>query len=424
MIYHKFVTFGLNYFKQRKVMHKENQQFIQKVILKGYRSIQNVEVEFQRGLNIIIGKNGTGKTNFFTFLDNALNFKYEDFYDFESTLLISNLSQVEISAKRSSLKRDNFLLENKIISTKDVEYKMKVDGDLIDLKEDNEERTIFNNSNLNFQSNIIKHGVAQEIPIIDTPFSFTIDLKDNSIIKFAYLTESSNSFFLRTILAGFMLDLGISRSLNEVEFDMERKKNEIVNSFEHILNQVRPFLSKYTPIKDIRLSESLSLFYDAKKKEIIINNIVFDYFTNDSWLPFSGLSDGTRRIFLIVTDLSVDGNIYFKKNSIGYSSIKYSRIILIEEPELGIHPHQLHLLMNFLTEQAKTKQIIITTHSPQVLDVIKQEELERVIISRIDTNNGTLLTSMTGSEKEKAISFLNDSMYLSDYWRFSDFNRD
>jgi predicted ATP-dependent endonuclease of OLD family len=41
-------------------------------------------------------------------------------------------------------------------------------------------------------------------------------------------------------------------------------------------------------------------------------------------------------------------------------------LFMLEEPELGIHPHQLQLLMNYIKAQAKEKQIILTTHSPQV----------------------------------------------------------
>jgi len=93
-------------------------------------------------------------------------------------------------------------------------------------------------------------------------------------------------------------------------------------------------------------------------------------------------------------------------------------IILLEEPELGIHPHQLHQLMQFIKEQSREKQIILTTHSPQVLDVLEPDELDRVIICHYDSKKGTQLRHLTEKEINKAKKYMKDD-FLSDYWRFS-----
>ncbi|MEY4927547.1 MAG: hypothetical protein RI894_1983 [Bacteroidota bacterium] len=42
--------------------------YFKNVHLKGYKSIKDTQIEFLRGLNIIIGQNGSGKTNFFGIL--------------------------------------------------------------------------------------------------------------------------------------------------------------------------------------------------------------------------------------------------------------------------------------------------------------------------------------------------------------------
>src|ERR1700722_6786565 len=38
---------------------------VSKVKIGGYKSIESVSIEFEKGLNILIGENGTGKWNFF-----------------------------------------------------------------------------------------------------------------------------------------------------------------------------------------------------------------------------------------------------------------------------------------------------------------------------------------------------------------------
>ena len=56
----------------------ENQAYISRVHLKGYKSIRDMEIDFKAGLNIIIGPNGSGKTNFVEFLDKAFHLQVSD----------------------------------------------------------------------------------------------------------------------------------------------------------------------------------------------------------------------------------------------------------------------------------------------------------------------------------------------------------
>jgi len=52
--------------------------FLQHVSLKNYKSIKDVEIDFKPGLNIIIGKNASGKTNFVNGLDKILSYEYNE----------------------------------------------------------------------------------------------------------------------------------------------------------------------------------------------------------------------------------------------------------------------------------------------------------------------------------------------------------
>jgi predicted ATPase len=57
-------------------------------------------------------------------------------------------------------------------------------------------------------------------------------------------------------------------------------------------------------------------------------------------------------------------------------------LLALEEPELTIHPGALRLLWEEMEEAANTSQIIITTHSPDLLDMCYAEQLR--IIEKID----------------------------------------
>ncbi len=120
-------------------------------------------------------------------------------------------------------------------------------------------------------------------------------------------------------------------------------------------------------------------------------------------MPWSYLSDGTKRLFYIITEtLSIE-----------------SGALIIEEPELGIHPRQLYSLMNFFKDQSVEKQIYISTHSPVVLDVLSPKELNCIIITKFG-KKGSEFRKLSKKEKDKAIEYMNSVGELSYYWLHSD----
>ena len=143
-------------------------------------------------------------------------------------------------------------------------------------------------------------------------------------------------------------------------------------------------------------------------------------------MPFSSLSDGTKRLFYIISEVfENDENTHVRPTNIGKyeGQNQISRIILIEEPELGIHPHQFHKLMEFLKLEAQNKQIIITTHSPQALDAINSNELSRIVIAySTSSKEGTKLRHLNENEIVKANEYIKED-FLSDYWLYSDLEK-
>ena len=121
-------------------------------------------------------------------------------------------------------------------------------------------------------------------------------------------------------------------------------------------------------------------------------------------MPWSQLSDGTKRLFYLITEIT---------NWTG-------GLILVEEPELGIHPRQFHLLMQFLKEEAEEKQIIMSTHSPQALNFLEESELLHILITYYDQKKGTLIKHLSTSQISKAKKYMKEVGFLSDYWMLSD----
>ena len=92
-------------------------------------------------------------------------------------------------------------------------------------------------------------------------------------------------------------------------------------------------------------------------KTIILN--VRENFNNSLELPATFISDGTIEIITLIDIL------YFERRN----------VVAIEEPEKNIHPALLQKLVELMKEASKTKQLIITTHSPEIINYIDKDNI-------------------------------------------------
>lgn len=79
------------------------------------------------------------------------------------------------------------------------------------------------------------------------------------------------------------------------------------------------------------------------------------------------LSDGTLR-FICLTTLLLQ------------PIFRLPDTVLIDEPELGLHPYAINLLADMLKEVAETKQVIVSTQSVELLNLFEPEDI--VVVDR------------------------------------------
>ncbi len=63
-------------------------------------------------------------------------------------------------------------------------------------------------------------------------------------------------------------------------------------------------------------------------------------------------------------------------------------ILAIEEPETGLHPDAVRLVAEMIRDASQTRQILITTHSPELVDALSDDP-ESVIVCEKDPEEGT-----------------------------------
>ncbi|MFN7118228.1 MAG: AAA family ATPase [Saprospiraceae bacterium] len=385
---------------QQQEPEKPNQSYISRVRLKGYKSIIDTEVTFKPGLNIIIGANGSGKTNFVEFLGTILKSQYLD-KEYQASIAFyyaeqQGLYEIERRFFRDRRRKRIILgYKEKYIFNKEIEFDTPISRSSNDLLVYDEWTALtpiiipFSISK-DFQNlhSLVKFSIT-EIIIID-------DLNNDNIIGRIYNSQTEPTS-----------TEGINKLLEEIFLPAIKNNNR--NKYENIYSLPHDFINiikKFTPIQDIKFSPNYKV--NIEEGGVEVQYLRFEFLVNGDWITWNDLSDGSKRIFYIITEVTFSNN-----------------VILLEEPELGIHPDQLRKLMSFLREQAEEKQIIITTHSPQVLNALAADELDRIIIARYEKEAGTKLYHLTEEEMAHARSYMEtEGLFLSDYWVYSGFEKE
>jgi AAA15 family ATPase/GTPase len=392
----------------------EETLFLKEVSLSGYKSIQDVRIELMKGLNIVIGKNAAGKTNFLRFLHKSLSLDFDELNNFSSSLIFQNGKKISLRISRHFVAEDLFKQAN---FNSSVDAVLKIDNKTYkDRKTTISEKLI--EHEVRFNSTFVCHGIPGEYFIVDKPFSYKSEKGKLSDDLSRLFRDPKIPYFVRTTCIDlFFLTYNAEYTTENITL----RVNDLFKKIERLSE----ILSRYTPIEELRFSENFNVFVDSENQTFTLNNLFIEFKVDGNWLPFSNLSDGTKRLFYIVSEvfdkaeiarIRPSGSGYF------YDTTDVSRIVLIEEPELGIHPHQFLKLMKFLIEESGSKQIILTTHSPQSLDSLEESELSRIIIAYSSNEVGTKLRRLNENELLKAGEYIKDD-FLSDYWLYSDLEK-
>ncbi len=156
----------------------------------------------------------------------------------------------------------------------------------------------------------------------------------------------------------------------------KEKKRKMAN----LVGDLLPFVS------DMGVEESAdkSLLFKLREK----------YFEKQ-YLPGAMLSDGTVGITALIVAL------YFENKPLA----------IIEEPGRNIHPHLLSKVVEMMKDASSHKQIIVTTHNPEL---VKHAGIENLLLVSRDEDGFTTVTRP--SEKEEVRTFLQQDMSVDDLY--------
>ena len=116
-----------------------------------------------------------------------------------------------------------------------------------------------------------------------------------------------------------------------------------------------------------RLFKELLLFFDdfiLEPQKLNQNNIQLEWRHkgSDTYFDAASLSDGTLRFIALTT-------LFLQPEEFRPS------IILVDEPELGLHPFAITMLASLIKQASKKTQVIISTQSSLLLDHFEIEDV-------------------------------------------------
>lgn len=338
--------------------------------INGYKSLKSVRLDI-KPINILIGANGSGKSNFVSF------------FEFLNNLYHQNLS-IYVGLKGGE---DKILFRGKKITDElsfHIEFNEGVNGYSATLKA-GDEGFIFLNENLIYQGNSKKiNGGDKEARIKQTDnFRAKYVIKYlNGFRKYHFHDTSSQSPFtqyssIKNDTAYFYAD---GRNIAAFLYYIREKNKIVYNRIVKNIQSVAPYFSDFEFYPN---EESLlRLQWRDKFSDVI-------YGAND-------FSDGTLR-FIALSVLFLQPNL--------------PDTIIIDEPELGLHPFAITKLAGMIKSASKRNcQVIVATQSP---DLISHFEAEDIIT--VDQVNGESKFCRQSSQNLKV--WLDDYYTIDDLWK-------
>ena len=336
---------------------------IDKITLSGFKSIEKLEEFRLTELNVLIGANGAGKSNFVDFFRMLRTFADESFQQFvndsgggDGFLFLGPKVTSEISSRiEFGSNAYEFDLKPTAAGT------LQIAEEHVDYAKDGKFAWV----------NFLR-GVAIGFGSLESVLKKRKDDKSDwhpdypCVTNYVFNAVSSWTvyhFHDTSSLAPMRRDHSLR--------DSQRLRHDASNIAPYLLQLMESQPDSYELIRDtVRL---IAPFFDdflLRSQTKGTNELVrLEWQQKGSDFPFqpNQLSDGTIRFICLATCL-------LQPNP--------PSTIIIDEPELGLHPYAISILADLIQSASQRTQVIISTQSPTLLDYFEPKQI--VVVNRVN----------------------------------------
>lgn len=411
---------------------------IKELRVRNFRSLRNVIIRFDEKITCLVGENDAGKTSILdcirVFSENApYAVEVSDFSEgtdeIEMTLELSDGTKLYKKYKKENsnnperktyLRKSN--LEEKFNSLK-VSLDTYKEQQLLELEK--KDKVLWNNllelaskvgerprSNYKIKTVLLKleQKLNTESNEIEIPTSFPIEVYyldgkqiesiDNTIENF-YFRDFKREIWNQTIKI-YSEDEEENAKIVTIKDIIQMKVEVFIENLENVLEEVRNEIKYFLPdLEKIDIEHEFqepSLNFKLKTKLID---------SNDEKVIATKRGDGTkRRVTMALVKLKL-------KKKINEDAVN---IFIFDEPDTHLHVKAQRELIKTLQEYSENKQIIITTHSPFIINSFKPSQIRFLGLCSEEGRKVTKIFST--HEKDKEIEELLQSLGLDNLLLF------
>lgn len=370
---------------------RKETRLLKSICLKNILSFNQEGIELElRNLNVLIGTNGSGKSNFIeaiSLLQTAPTYLASVVRDRGgiTTWLHKNgdygdklIASVEVITSIASEHRNSNIPIRHKISFTESNHRFELVDEVIEDSQKTNLRAQQPFFYYRFQNNrpviVAKIGKSKERHLerdsIDPEQSILSQRKDPDL--YPEIAKLSRAYEQIRVYREWTFGR-YSRPREPQRADMRNDfLEENCQNLALILNKI----DKYPPIKNKILYHLKMLYPRFSDYSVVIDagNAQIFFMENNISIPATRLSDGTLRYLSLLVAL--------------YNPYS-TNLICIEEPELGLHPDILPTLAEIFKEVSQEKQLIITTHSEILIDALSDTP-ESVIVCENNEGYTTL----------------------------------
>jgi len=330
---------------------------LDKITIKGFKSIKLLEDFKLKKLNVLIGGNGVGKSNFiglFRLLRAMMKLTLPD--------LTSSSLKAYIADNGGS---DDFLFQGPSVTDKiEIEMLLGVNGYRFQLAPTTDEKFLINHESQMFSGGNsgwwdLGSGNSSPELLYEKGRPGYLGAKNIGFYIYEAISSWKIYHFHNTGKNARMRRSETMNDSNYLRFDgsniapfLLHLKNNESHVYQEIVNTVRlvaPFFSDFI------------LKPDSNDKV----RLVWTQQGSDYPLKPNHLSDGTMRFICLATALLQPDP---------------PSTIIIDEPELGLHPYAIEILAELIQAAAARMQVIISTQSPALVDCFEPEDV--IVVNR------------------------------------------
>jgi predicted ATPase len=366
----------------REPVTAPRQPFVREVRLRNYKSIEECALSLS-SLTILVGRNGSGKSNFLDalrFVADALKWPLEH--------ALQTRGGIDAVRRKSTGHPHNFAIWLKVslaceeLATYSFELTAKAKGGFEIRREQLELSGHAGSRSYLVESGRLVKSSEHNMPPLPTDRLYLTNASGLPVFRPLYDALSSMGFYnlnpdamkeLQSPDAGELL----RRDGSNIASVVARLKSERPE----VMDRIDQFLGTIVP--GIVGADRISL---GPRETLQFKQTVEG--AQHPWRFYAAnMSDGTLRAFGTLVAATQLAN--------GHSSVS---LVGIEEPETALHPAAAAALMDALREAAERTQVIVTTHSPDLLDQV--DPSKETLLVAISEHGNTRIAPIDKASRE------------------------